>query len=90
LLALRRSEIAPRLAGMREGGHWRRFQRHGLAVDWRLGDGTTLHLLCNLSDLELANVVPPRGRMIYATHPSSTTGACPPWSVAWLLEAPDG
>lgn len=90
LLALRRTEIIPRLAGIREGGNSRRFQRHGLAVDWQLGDGTLLHLVCNLSDRALADVVPPRGRLIYATHPSSDSGACPPWSVAWWLETPDG
>jgi malto-oligosyltrehalose trehalohydrolase len=90
LLALRRTEIVPRLAGMSTGGYYRRFQRHGLAVDWPLGDGTMLHLVCNLSDVELEAVVLPRGRMIYATHPSSGGGAFPPWSVAWLLEAPDG
>lgn len=88
LLALRRTEIVPRLAGMRTGGQYRRFQRHGLAVDWQLGDGTLLHLVCNLSDAALEDVALPRGRIIHSTHPSSER-ACPPWSVAWLLEAPD-
>jgi malto-oligosyltrehalose trehalohydrolase len=90
LLALRRAEIMPRLAGMRGGGRWRRFQRHGLAADWQLGDGSELHLVCNLSDVPLADIALPRGRLLYATHPSSGAGASPPWSVTWLLEVFDG
>ncbi|HQR53496.1 MAG TPA: malto-oligosyltrehalose trehalohydrolase [Burkholderiales bacterium] len=88
LLALRRAEIVPRLPGMHAGGRWQRLQQHGLAVDWQLGDGSRLHLVCNLSDLPLANVALPRGRLLHATH-SSSAADIPPWSAAWLLEAPD-
>ena len=49
LLAIRRLEIAPRLAGARFGGA--SVQDDGLLrADWRMGDGATLRLLANLSD----------------------------------------
>ncbi len=90
LLSLRRTEIVPRLQAMRAGGRWRRFQQHGLAVDWQLGDGSLLHLVCNLSEATITDVTPPRGRLLHTTHSSSVAGVCPPWSVFWLLEIPDG
>ena len=94
LLELRRTEIVPRLAGMSGSGQHRVFQRHGLAVDWTLGDGSRLHLVCNLGDTALSGVVLPRGRTIHA-HPASLRdrpddGALPPWSVLWLLETRHG
>jgi malto-oligosyltrehalose trehalohydrolase len=88
LLALRRTEIVPRLVGMTGSVRYRLFQRHGLAVDWQLGDGSRLHLLCNLSDVRLAGVVLPRGRTLYAT--GTAPDSLPPWSVMWMLESPDG
>ncbi|MGA8053819.1 MAG: malto-oligosyltrehalose trehalohydrolase [Burkholderiales bacterium] len=88
LLALRRTEIVPHLAGMGGSGRYRLFQGHGLAVDWTLGDDTKLHLVCNLSDVRLANVVLPSGRTLYANETSP--GSLLPWSVAWLLEDRDG
>jgi 1,4-alpha-glucan branching enzyme len=88
LLALRRTEIVPRLAGMAGSARYRLFQGHGLAVDWQLGDGSRLHLVCNLSYVRLAGVVLPRGRTFYAT--ATAPDSLPPWSVVWMLESPDG
>jgi maltooligosyltrehalose trehalohydrolase len=84
LLALRRREISPRLAGAAFG------DAHAsddglLTASWRMGDGARLLLSANLSNTALA-----RG-------PDETTGAAiwggeagdlvPPWSVFWRLEA---
>ena len=53
LLAIRRREIVPRLAGAAFGKA--RASNDGLlTADWRMGDGATLRLLANLSDREAA------------------------------------
>ena len=88
LLALRRTEIVPRLAGMGGSGRYRLFQRHGLAVDWNLGDGSRLHLVCNLSDVRLADAVMPSGQTLYANE--AAPGSLLPWSVVWILESTNG
>jgi len=86
LLAIRRREIVPRLAGTSFGkAH---AEDNGLlTADWRMGDGATLRLLANLSAGEIA----------HADEQSETTGTpfwggeasgfIPPWSVFWRLEA---
>jgi maltooligosyltrehalose trehalohydrolase len=84
LLAIRRREIFPRLAGAAHG------EAHGadnglLTANWRMGDGATLRLLANLSNSAMAK------------GPDKTTGIAiwggkpgdqlPPWSVFWSLGA---
>ena len=84
LLALRRREISPRLAGAAFG------DAHAtddglLTASWRMGDGARLLLSANLSNTALAK------------GPDEATGAAiwggeagdlvPPWSVFWRLEA---
>jgi maltooligosyltrehalose trehalohydrolase len=93
LLGQRRREIAPRLAGMPGGGS--RFEAPatgGLRVVWRLGDGSGLTLLANLS----ARAVPapgpvPAGRLLFATPAgldgSRAAGRLPAWTAAWFLDA---
>jgi maltooligosyltrehalose trehalohydrolase len=82
LLAIRRREIAPRLAGATFG------EAHAaddgwLNASWRMGDGTTLQVLANLSPNEIAYP---------STHTTGTpiwggeAGArLPPWSVFWRI-----
>jgi maltooligosyltrehalose trehalohydrolase len=82
LLAIRRREIAPRLAGATFG------EAHAaddgrLTASWRMGDGTTLQVLANLSPNEIAYP---------STHTTGTpiwggeAGArLPPWSVFWRI-----
>ncbi len=82
LLALRRREIVPRLAGMTGAGRYR-VEQGALALEWRLGDGTTLRLLANLSDVPLAPASPP-GQLLYTNAPAP--GA--PWAVTYTLEPP--
>jgi len=84
LLAIRRREIVPRLADTTFGG------AHAtggdlLTADWRMGDGTTLRLLANLSAGEIAREQSETtGTPIWGDE---TSGLVPPWSVCWRLEA---
>ncbi len=84
LLAIRRREIVPRLADTTFGG------AHAtggdlLTADWRMGDGTTLRLLANLSAGEIAREQSETtGTPIWG---DATSGLVPPWSVFWRLEA---
>jgi maltooligosyltrehalose trehalohydrolase len=101
LLALRRIEIVPRLAGMRGGaGTAVAVGATGLRVRWQLGDGTSLHLFANLSEQTLDD--PALGRPLAAMPPTHllhvepaaaesalSAGRLPPWGVAWYL-APVG
>jgi malto-oligosyltrehalose trehalohydrolase len=91
LLALRRREIVPRLAGIRGGaGKFFQLGEQGLHVQWRLGDGSELIVLANLGDLSLSVAVAelPNGPPLYAHPPSLAQefpcGRLPPWSVVWF------
>ncbi len=95
LLALRRREIVPRLAGMTGGrGRWREIGSTGLAVEWTLGDGSRLALLANLGPADVGGVPPPAGRRLATVGvdvaPQLARGRLPPWSAAWhLADAPE-
>jgi maltooligosyltrehalose trehalohydrolase len=84
LLAIRRREIIPRLAGVGFG------QAHAadnglLTASWRMGDGATLQLKANLSKHELANQPDKTtGMQIWG---SETGSVMPPWSAFWYLGA---
>lgn len=78
LLAIRRREITPRLAGA-AFGEAQAADDGLLTAIWRMGDGTTLSLLANLSDRE---IIRPngasKGTLIWG---SELNGSIPPWSV---------
>jgi maltooligosyltrehalose trehalohydrolase len=83
LLAIRRREIVPRLAGAAFG------DAHAadnglLTASWRMGDGATLHLLTNLSDQAIAHQAVTAGTKIWGGGVSHSMA---PWSVSWRLEA---
>ena len=82
LLKIRQREIAPRLANAAFGEA--DVQDEGLLVaNWRMGDGSRLHLLANLSSVEIAQLVArPEGSSIWGGEPGDTL---PPWSVSWRL-----
>jgi len=85
ILAVRRTEIVPRLFGM--AGHCGRhevFSGRAMKVSWRLGDGTTLELLANLSNEPLENLPCWEPRQIWLQGHASATGLGP-WSVVWRL-----
>jgi maltooligosyltrehalose trehalohydrolase len=82
LLAIRRREIAPRLAGAAFGDV--HVAKDGLLIaSWRMGDGTTLRLLANLSPAAIARVSNhAHGVPIWGGEPAELL---PPWSVFWRL-----
>ncbi len=92
LLRLRHKKIIPRLAGVRgEAGEFHLIGSSGLRVQWRLGDGSELILLANMSEAPVP-VTPemvPDGEALYARPSGLAVGLAahrlPPWSVAWFL-----
>ncbi|HUX31456.1 MAG TPA: malto-oligosyltrehalose trehalohydrolase [Thiobacillus sp.] len=85
LLRLRREIVVPRLHGMAgHAGAFETFAAAGLRVEWRLGDGSTLRLLANLSGKPVAAAAPP-GEMLFALE-ATGQGMLGPWSVLWTLE----
>jgi maltooligosyltrehalose trehalohydrolase len=84
LLAIRQREIVPRLAGATFG------EAHAadnclLTAHWRMGDGTRLRLLANLSNSEIAHQQSETaGIQIWGDEISDRL---PPWSVYWHLDA---
>ena len=82
LLALRRREIVPRLAGAAHGtAHV--IKDRLLTTNWRMGDGTTLTLLANLSDRDVTQApAKSTGTLIWG---SELNESVPPWSVVWRL-----
>lgn len=88
LLRLRREVVVPRLFGME--GHAAGFDvlaPAGLRVQWRLGDGSILRLLANLSAAPLAAAAP-AGRTLFATPAEPALGIVGPWTVVWTLAGP--
>jgi maltooligosyltrehalose trehalohydrolase len=82
LLAIRRREIVPRLAGA-VFGEARATSNGLLTADWRMADGATLRLLANLSDREAANTSGDfKGTLIWG---SELGNSVPPWSVHWRI-----
>jgi maltooligosyltrehalose trehalohydrolase len=82
LLAIRRQEIVPRLAGA-AFGEAKATENGLLTASWRMGDGTTLRLLANLSATEMARTGKATGRPIFGGEFATTI---PPWSVFWQIE----
>jgi maltooligosyltrehalose trehalohydrolase len=82
LLLTRRNIILPRLAGAAFGTA--RCNDHVLTADWRLGDGSGLFLLANLSESKVHLSRMPSGTPIWGGKPGQ---ALPPWSVNWSIGA---
>jgi maltooligosyltrehalose trehalohydrolase len=81
LLQLRHKEIVPRLNGARFG-EAASSEDGSLTAHWRMGDGTTLHLIANLSDQHIAAPDESPGTPIWG---GAASGRLPPWSVVWRL-----
>ena len=93
LLALRRQQIIPRLQGMNSAhAVFQPLGLRALSVTWQLGDGSGLTLLANLGNEPSGPFSLPPGIAIYRSENLSArmldTAHLPPWSVAWLLNAP--
>jgi maltooligosyltrehalose trehalohydrolase len=86
LLKTRQHEIMPRLAGAAFGEAHARDDGL-LTASWTMGDGLALHLLANLSSLEISHATMPaqpqdRRSSIWGGEPGDRL---PPWSVFWRL-----
>jgi maltooligosyltrehalose trehalohydrolase len=80
LLAVRRREIIPRLAGAAFGAA--HAAGNGLlTARWRMGDGAMLDLTANLSDRDIAQPTgESKGTLIWGNELNESI---PPWSVSW-------
>jgi maltooligosyltrehalose trehalohydrolase len=82
MLAIRRREIVPGLAGA-AFGEAKAAGNGLLTASWRMGDGATLRLLANLSDREIANTSGEfKGTLIWGSELGESV---PPWSVHWRI-----
>ncbi|WP_448206339.1 malto-oligosyltrehalose trehalohydrolase [Azospirillum sp. sgz302134] len=87
ILALRRTEIAPRLEGAPGGAATHEvIGGRGVRVCWRLGDGSRLHLRANLSDTHVPGMSDPPGRVLWTEGEGIRDGALGAWSVVWSIE----
>jgi maltooligosyltrehalose trehalohydrolase len=82
LLAIRRREIVPRLAGATFGDA--HAADHGLlTAHWRMGDEATLRLVANLSNNEIATKQgAASGTPVWGGEAGDVM---PPWSVFWRI-----
>jgi maltooligosyltrehalose trehalohydrolase len=84
LLAIRRREIVPRLAGVQFGDASAE-DNGSLSAHWRMGDGASLYLLANLSDQAVARKMDESsGTRIWG---GDAGDSIPPWSVFWHIGA---
>lgn len=81
LLALRATEIVPRLAGTPGGAGTYRVDGAVLRVTWQLGDGSRLSLLANCSNARVPRGDALEGRLIEGVAEETLA----PWSVAFAL-----
>jgi maltooligosyltrehalose trehalohydrolase len=90
LLALRRTQLVPRLPGMGGGAQFELLGVTGLVVRWRLGDGALLTLLANLGDGEVEGALRFAGTPFYLSQADLSgflaAGSMPPWCAAWFIE----
>ena len=84
LLAIRRREIVPRLAGAAFGDA-QAADNGLLTANWRMGDGATLRLLANLSNSGIAH----RGSETGGTRiwGGEAGEVIPPWGAFWFIGA---
>jgi maltooligosyltrehalose trehalohydrolase len=82
LLSVRRREVVPRLAGTTFGAA--AASDNGLlTASWRMGDGSTLGLIANLSPVTIAHDTPTiAGTPIWGGEPEKILS---PWSVYWRI-----
>ncbi|WP_374089655.1 malto-oligosyltrehalose trehalohydrolase [Methylomicrobium lacus] len=89
LLALRRTQITPRLPAM-GGGEFERVGESGLVVRWHLSGGDRLMLLANLGEGSVAGSLHVAGTAFFLSQAdlpeAFAAGGMPPWCAAWFIE----
>ena len=90
LLALRRNEIIPRLAGARAVDA-RAVASAAVIASWRMGDGSLLSIAVNLG-ADAAEMPKPQGRLLFASNDAAARaagqGRLEPCSTVAVLEPP--
>jgi maltooligosyltrehalose trehalohydrolase len=91
LLEIRHKEIVPRLKGVKgHSGTFKTWEDRALGVSWRLGDGTRLSQIVNVSDDPSPAPLEPGGRVLYenplGASDSAKSGTLPGWSITVLLD----
>jgi maltooligosyltrehalose trehalohydrolase len=82
LLAVRRREIVPRLAGAKFGtAH--AAEAGLLSAHWEVDIGARLSLTANMSDHDAMVALPGGGTLIWGRE---LTDSLPPWTVSWRIE----
>ncbi|MEO7741543.1 MAG: malto-oligosyltrehalose trehalohydrolase [Usitatibacter sp.] len=85
LLALRASEIAPRLGDGACAGTFILHGACGIAVDWRLAGGAALHLRASFGG-EAMPFSPVPGEVLHVEGEAPRAGMIPAWSGIWTVE----
>ena len=90
VLTTRRAEVIPRLvAAPGNTGEYESIGATGLLVSWRLGDGSRLSVIANLSDHPLTGGPRPSGRVVWSEGEIDSQQAhLKPWSVVWRISEP--
>lgn len=90
LLTIRQRDVAPLIPHIISGRCLRLEDNGAFAIDWAMDDGSTLHLIANLTARTVPVIGRAAGRVIFATHPGVDRAVAKnelaPWSVTWLLE----
>jgi len=85
VLALRRAEIVPRLAGIRAGGRYEVVGDGAVAVRWPFSGGE-LVLAANLSASPVQGFPAASGRVLWQEGEAGADGGFGPWAVRWSIE----
>jgi maltooligosyltrehalose trehalohydrolase len=90
LLALRHSEIVPRLQNIRgNSGRYEVLGYQAVKVCWLLGDGSELSLIANLGTARLEGPIAVEGKELWRQGAASAEGI-DPWTVVFSLRVADG
>ncbi len=93
LLGIRARDIIPRLKDLQgNAGNYELLSQWAIKVDWRLGDGSHLHLIANLGPRRLGKPQFVIGEnVLFETHEGLAEkkgqGGLPAWSVIWSVES---
>ncbi len=85
VLAIRRAEIVPLLAGIAGGGRYAIVGDGAVSVRWSLADGRELALDANLSANPVGGFPPAAGRIVLTVGTTAADGAFGPCSVRWSI-----
>ncbi len=86
LVALRRTAIIPRLAGMASEVESGLLDGNVVRASWMMGDGSRLTLTANLSGRDGVTVDAPPGRILWIEGAFGAAGDIGPWTVVWTLD----